>query len=389
MISYNKTWLANLHLQEQLKKDLNHARITQAEFKAIVEKYPVEFYTPNIFARIGLFILTFIIVAFTDSLLTLMASSSDIFENSGWYFFLGALTYIALECIINIKNHYRSGVDDALLYITAGQFAVAFYVMLFRNQEPSGIIIAGIVFIISLYLTLRFADMLMSAVCCISLFAIIYFGWTAALASGLITLPFVMIIASAAVYWFAKLLVVKTDYINYQNCLKVVQLVGLIVLYAGGNYYIIQTLSVEISNKPGPVPFGMFFWVWTILIPFIYIGSGIKKKDSILLRTGLLLVTAAAVTFRNYYHILPVDIALTMVGLIVQAIVYGVMKYLKTPKHGFTYADQEEANLMDQLKVESLLIAETFSHAPSAPVNNDGVKFGGGDFGGGGSSSSF
>jgi hypothetical protein len=43
---------------------------------------------------------------------------------------------------------------------------------------------------------------------------------------------------------------------------------------------------------------------------------------------------------------------------------------------------------MDDLKVESLIIAETFSHT-SSPAANDGVKFAGGDFGGGGSSDSF
>jgi hypothetical protein len=45
-------------------------------------------------------------------------------------------------------------------------------------------------------------------------------------------------------------------------------------------------------------------------------------------------------------------------------------------------------NLADHLKVESLIVAETFSHAPAAPTN-DNVKFGGGDFGGGGSSGGF
>jgi len=43
---------------------------------------------------------------------------------------------------------------------------------------------------------------------------------------------------------------------------------------------------------------------------------------------------------------------------------------------------------MDHLKIESLIIAETFSQTPQAPAN-EGVKFGGGDFGGGGSSGGF
>ena len=54
MIAYNKTWLANLRLQTAIKKELQHSNITDAEFKAIAEKYPVGFYTPGLFARMRL-----------------------------------------------------------------------------------------------------------------------------------------------------------------------------------------------------------------------------------------------------------------------------------------------------------------------------------------------
>ncbi len=87
MIAYNKTWLANLRLQVQLKKQLNKGCITDAEFSAIQEKYPVEFYTPNLFVRIGLIILTCIIVLFGGGLLSLMSGFNAV-DKAGWYFFL-------------------------------------------------------------------------------------------------------------------------------------------------------------------------------------------------------------------------------------------------------------------------------------------------------------
>jgi hypothetical protein len=167
-----------------------------------------------------------------------------------------------------------------------------------------------------------------------------------------------------------------------------VQVLSLLALYASGNYYTIDTLSTELMHQTGPVAFGIFFWLWTILIPFVYLGLGIRQKNSVLLRTGLLLIVAAVLTFRNYYHILHVDIMLTIAGIVVLALVYSISKYLKTPKHSFTNAEPDQINTMDSLKVESLIVAETFSHTPAAPPN-DGAKFGGGDFGGGGSSNSF
>ena len=103
---------------------------------------------------------------------------------------------------------------------------------------------------------------------------------------------------------------------------------------------------------------------------------------------GLVLIAAAIATFRYYYHMLPLDLALTVGGAIILGIAYTVMRYLKIPKHGFTYAEPDTEHMMDHLKVESLIVAETFAKIPAAPAE-DRSRFGGGAFGGGGSSSSF
>ncbi len=126
----------------------------------------------------------------------------------------------------------------------------------------------------------------------------------------------------------------------------------------------------------------------------IYLGLGIRKKrcTNTVAHYGLVLVAAAAITFfRTYYHMLPVDITLTIVGTaVLRYYIYNnaCHPHLKTLIFGFTYAEQDDSNMMDNLKVESLIVAETFAKTPTAPVN-DGAKYGGGDFGGGGSSDSF
>ena len=137
MIAYNKTWLANLRLQVAMKKELQHGNITDAEFKAIAEKYPVGFYTPGLFARIGLFILTCIIISCADGLITLFFASSGLIETSGWFIFLGALSYIALEFMVKAK-HYRSGVDDALLFISGCLFVGGIAILLWQHDTYIG-----------------------------------------------------------------------------------------------------------------------------------------------------------------------------------------------------------------------------------------------------------
>jgi hypothetical protein len=388
MIAYNKNWLANLRLQAEVKKEFQKGHITADEFKAITAHYPSGFYTPGLFARIGLFILTCIVLSFGDGLLSLVAASSDLIETGGWFFFLGLLSYGALEFAIAQKHTYRAGIDDALLFISGCLFVTGFAILLTHSQTDY-LTLSLFIFILNLWFTIRFADVLMAFLCCAALLTFIFFGWTRIAGPGLATVPFVMMLASGVLYGVGVILNKHPKLKNYENCSIVIQITGLVALYASGNYYIVQNLSDEMTGTSGrPIPFGGVFWVWTILLPMVYVAFGIRKKDVILLRTGLLLVAAAVITFRNYYHVLLIDTALTLSGILILGIAVLVTRYLKTPKYGFTSAETDDAHLMDHLKVESLVIAETFASTPAAPAG-DASKFGGGDFGGGGSSDSF
>jgi len=231
--------------------------------------------------------------------------------------------------------------------------------------------------------------MLMAALCIAALLAFVYFGWIKVVPAGMMTIPFAIMLVSGGLYWIFYNFSKQKKFIDYHDCGIVAQFIFLLGLYAAGNYFIVQTLGNDGGIlPPKPVPFGAFFWLWTMLIPFAYLARGIFKKDTILLRLGLVLIAVAIATFRYYYHVLPLDIALTMGGALLLAIVYAVMRYLKTPKHGFNYAEPETEHTMDRLKAESLIVAETFAKVPSAPAE-ERSRFGGGDFGGGGSSSTY
>ena len=85
--------------------------------------------------------------------------------------------------------------------------------------------------------------MLMSALyVCAALFAFFFFGWTKIIPGGLTTVHFYHHagIGSGILGWPMRL-IKKVEFINYQNCLIVVQIVSLVVLYAtGGNYIILS-----------------------------------------------------------------------------------------------------------------------------------------------------
>jgi hypothetical protein len=260
------------------------------------------------------------------------------------------------------------------------------------NQNPPYLGISSFVFVLSLYFTLRFADVLMSALNILSFFAMIFFAWKNEGTFGMATMPFVMILVSAIIYVLALRLNNSLTALYYKPCLMVIQIVSLITLYAAGNYFVIDRLKNSLNDStpivhPSAV-WSMLFWGWTILLPFVYIGRGIWKKDTIVLRTGLLIIAFAVFTVRNYYHVLPTELALIMAGIFLLTIVYGLVQYLKTTKHGFTSADTNSPHLMDHIKIESLIIGESLAHTPAAPTE-PANRFGGGDFGGGGSGGGF
>lgn len=314
MIAYNKIWLANLRVQAEIKKDKLKGYISDAEFTAIADQYPVGFYTPGLFVRLGMFILTCVIVSFADGLLTLIFASSGLSFTYGWMFFLGLLCYVALEVLIRTKHHFRSGVDDALLLICGCLFVTGFAIMLIRTDNDY-VLLSLILFLLNLCFTARFADTLMSALCCMAFLAFVFFGWTNAVAWGMATIPFVMMLVSGGLYWICLTFLKQKKLADYQNCFITAQTIALLALYISGNFYVIQRLSVEMNGQNGSkIPFAAYFWIWTMAVPLIYVGLGIRHKNRILGRIGLLLIACAVETFRTYYHLFPLDIALAAGG---------------------------------------------------------------------------
>lgn len=394
MIIYNKLWLENLLIKDQIHDDLRSGDISPEELKSIATAYPVGFYSPNIFVRIGLFILTCIIASFSGGLFGLCFSGLESVNPAVWLIILGVASYVALEIAVGPNNNFRSGIDDALIWISSGLILGAFTLLtedIFKkyNDIVGMLSITGFVFLLSLYLTLRFADRLMSAVC---FFAFLLFSavlWKNTGTVGTATLPFFIIVLSALSYISLRLVAHNKRVIYYLRCIEILQVVSLLILYLAGNYYVVEKIGTELygyqSGGQYKVALPYFFWMWTVILPFVYIGCGVQKKNSILIRSGLILIAAAAFTFRNYYHVMAIETTLTIVGLVLLAISYRIIKYLKVPKNGFTYQDLLEDSLSDNLKIESLIVTAMPAVTPDPTTS----RFGGGSFGGGGSSSDF
>lgn len=395
MIVYNSTWLSNLAVQEQAEQDTVLGRLSAAELEAIKVAYPVGFYSPNLFVRIGFFFLTWVIALFGMLKLGLVVTSGGQWPGYGLLLFFGGVGYVVLEVVVRSTHHFRSGLDDALLWIAGVLWGSGLgFKLLYGGSaaEQHGVVVlVGFLCLLSIYFTLRFADRMMTALAWGLGYILVFLGWTnvAGLSSGV--LPFILMLFSAGGYWLARRNAEKDGLMFYRSNMVVVQVMSLLTLYVSGNYFVVQAMSAELHGVPTAVqqvPFRLFFWVWTIVLPLGYIVWGVWKKEVVVWRTGMLLLAAGAVTFRSYYHVMPVGEALVLCGLVLLGVAIGVIRYLRTPKHGFTCAELDRLHGGDQLTVESLVVAETFAHSPVSPLA-DPTRFGGGDFGGGGAGGTF
>ncbi|WP_256012229.1 hypothetical protein [Desertivirga xinjiangensis] len=392
MIIYNKVWLSNLFLVEQVEEKHSDNLISDTELNDIKKKYPVNFYSPNIFIRIGLGILTVIISLFGCGFLTLIAADAHVMESYGWFVFLAVLHYIVLELMVRQKHHFRSGIDDVLLWITAALSVFAFIwalASLTGNPGENYHAVSAILFILSTFLSIRFIDRLMSLFAYLSCFALIFFTWESTGSFSLDTMPFVMMSFSAVVYWLLRKNIHNPAIYFYSGSITLLQVLSLISLYVCGNYFVVKELGDMLRGTESvSIPLDWLFWMWTMTIPLLYIIFGIKQKNRILLRTGLLLIAAAVLTFRNYYHLIPVEVALIIAGTITLAFSYLVSQYLRQPRNGFTSWETQKSGDEDWLNAESLIISESFSGSGHPQPEKSNV-FGGGNFGGGGSSGSY
>jgi len=388
MIAYNHTSLDNLLINEEAADAFHQQLISIEEYKAIEKAYPVDLHSPNVFIRFGLFLLTCVIAFMGYGMILMMEFNSE----TG----LGILTFIyslfmygALEFLIREKKHYRSGIDDALLWLCIGGLVGAAN-LLFSSVSMLGH--AVLIFIPAFYFLLRFGNAIMGALAFMAFLVIVFYGVTPLGNMAKTIMPFLLMAISFIVYRLVKNFSSNNRFKYYQRCCTLIKILALLILYAAGNYFVVREVSnsmFDLQLKEGEsVPYGWVFWIPTVLLPAIYIFRGIQKKDVILLRAGLILVTAVIFTIRYYYHLAPLEIAMSIGGTIMIIIAYGITKYLTPPKHGFTHAEPNDPALAGLLQVESLIVAQTFHQTPT-PDTGKHFDFGGGSGGGAGASDNF
>jgi len=379
MIAYNRTGLDNRKIREEAAMALKAGCITEEENTLIHQRYPAIFYTPNIFIRAGLFLLTGIIVAFSLGLLGLMTNGAF----GPLMIFMGFLCYGVLEYLVYRRRHFQSGVDDALLWMAGILLYSGIYVSAY---DMPLITLYLIIFCLGLYGSLRYADRMVTVIAYGAMLGIVFRLGIQGGPVGKAILPFLMMALGVILFLLGKKLADLKSCRHYHSCLVLIQAISLIVFYAAGNYYVVRELNALISDPPAAegstIPLGWLFWILTVVTPLFYVYRGIRKRSALFLWVGLVLVAAMIFTIRYYYHVLPAELAMTIGGAALITVAWLLIRYLRTPRYGFTYGETDDRHLLQDLHLESLVIAETF--APTHSPTDTGFRFGGGSGGGGG-----
>jgi hypothetical protein len=392
MLAYNSNTLDNLEIKEEAEIALRKDCIDVATYKAIEAAHPVNFYTPNPIIKIGLFILTIVIVCFSLGLLTLIALDALRGERgfAGLCVFAAVVCYGALELFIREKKLFRAGVDDALLWGTV-LLLITSLVIYDNIDHVSMTHWCLATFIVTLLATLRFADMVMAGAAFLAFLGLIFSFVIELGPIAKIITPFVVMALSLAVYSIVRRWMTQSPFRHYKHCLTVVAVLALLTLYLAGNYFVVREVSNEmfyLQLKDGEsIPGAIFFWIYTVVIPFVYLYLGIRRKDAILLRTGMVLLAAIVFTIRYYHSVMPLETAMVVGGLLLTFGAWALIRYLQEPRQGFTYVETDEPSLADKLKLESLIIAQTY--VPGTPAPGQNMDFGGGSGGGGGATGDY
>ncbi len=401
MIAYNKTLLNNLRVTEVAKRWFANGLISTEQMARVLNNYKTDYFKPNVFIKIGLFIFSFFVIGAALGLYSLMTMMIivDHTDNITGYSIVtctlfGTACFFFLEKFIQWRNWYSNGMDDALLYNGLGfLLSIIIFSMSDNLNDEDAFLIVCIVYLpFLLAAVVRYADRLVTLAAIICSYLIFFLVVMKTGSTAKFVMPFAFMVLSGIYYFAARKLENMPSAVNYKGCLTVLKVVSLIVFYISGNYFVIRESSSEFFNlELGPgqdIPMALLFYAFTALVPLAYLFFGLKRKDKLMVWVALLLIAVAVLTFKYYFSLGHPEVTLTIAGLVMMSLAYGSIKYLATDKHGITFKDDPNEDNFFKTNAEALMISQSFSQ-PTVQSTDAGVEMGGGQFGGGGSGNKF
>lgn len=388
MIVFDKKILNNEALVDEANSLYGGGFINKEQKKLIEKGLPIFKSQKNVLVRIGFFLLgTFLFSSICGVISLFGLSGEDTFLQICCYLFaiigFGGAEFLAQH------NYHNHGLDDAFIFGGLLTFGIGIAV----TTEGYEMVIALFVAIAALFVFLRYLHVLSMLVFCFAITAFLFFGMFEFGEIGKAILPFAAMIFAAVCYFVSKKMINNLKESFYYNGLLVANSFCLVLFYLSCNYLVVRELSAELLGtdvKPGQdIPFAFFFYAFTFIVPIIYLIHSIKTKDRIMLWVNFAAIGFTIYTIRYYHAVLPIEIGLTLGGIVLFAIAYFSIRKLKENESGVTFKPERINHSYSILNAEALIVASTFGMKPQVAPTDSPMEFGDGGFSGGGSGGSF
>ena len=270
MIAYNQEFIRNIKIVAKAKQWYAYCLISSEQMATILKKYPVNFYKPNLFVKIGLFIFTCIIIGAALGLYSLVAFTannglelSDVFPIITCFLF-AIICLVSLELFIRSKITYNAGVDEALLYSALG-FVLSGILFIVDNDSSNGILFSFCFFLPFLIAaSIRYMDSIIAILTVLCVYNIFFLLLLNLGEIAKLLMPFAFMLLSAFFYFFIKKQKQKEVFFLWNNCLIAAECIVIIVFYLGCNYFVIRESSVTFFDMQihpgGDIPLSFVFY---------------------------------------------------------------------------------------------------------------------------------
>lgn len=387
MIVYDKTSLENYFLIEQAE-DLKFAGfITNEQNLNCKESLKGLKTQKNLFIRLGFFILGILMYSSSSGLITFFTFS--LFDNNQEFILL-VVTLLGLGGLefLSREKYYGYGLDDAFLL----GFLLMLGVFIGVSFEGNELLIALILSVAAIFTFFRYLHLSSALIACLSLTATVAYISFEIGSIGKSLLPFIMMLFASAIYFISKNSLNNLKKIYYYNGILLANSFALLLFYLAGNYLVVRELSVilleKTISKGQDIPFAIFFYAFTLVIPLLYIVFGLKSRNRIMLWIGFLAFVFSIYSIRHYYSFLNLETEITIGGILLFAFAYFAIKKLRGNEMGLSFKPNRFANSNALTNAEIVLTTAQFG-IKSQNLDESPMQFGDGDFSGGGSSGNF
>jgi len=387
MIAHDKQLLDDLALLEEANS-LQNAGFISKEQKELIKKQLPDFKSQkNILVRLGFFLLgSFLYGSICGAISIVGMVGDELYFKICCYIFAG-IGFAGAEFLANQK-YYGHGLDDA--FILGAILNIGFAIGI--TTDGYELIIAVFMAITAFVMYRRYLHLPSLLVFCMASSAVLFYGLFEFGEIGKTILPFAAMISAAGFYFSTKKSIHSLKKSYYYKGLLLVNSFCLILFYLSCNYLVVRELSVMLLGNeilPGEdISFAYFFYAFTLIVPIVYLVQALKTKDRIMLWISFLAIGFSIYTIRFYHSVLPIEVALTLGGVVLFAIAYFSIKKLKEKESGLTFKPDRINSSTLLLNAEALIVASAFGMKPEVKTESP-MEFGGGGYSGGGSEGSF